>query len=194
MLIARSSLVIDHVQIRLEPTTQAMTFFYFDYQTPKMHTPGAVSASLLRQLSSQLSSIPSSLRLLYDRHKSEEACGFSRELAAILLNTAACFDWCWVIVDALDECLSSADRKAVMHLLASMEGPNVGIFISTRPHCAPAIGTFRHCQVLAVEACTDDIRAYCGSVVDSNDITTELLDHRLREQVLDIIADHAQGM
>ena len=171
-----------------------MAFFYFDYQMPEMHTPGAFAASLLRQLCSQMSDIPSSVRLLYNKHKSEEACGFPRELAAILLNTAAFFDSCWVIVDALDECLSLADRKAIMHLLASMEGPRTRIFMSTRPHCAPAFGTFQDCQVLAVEARTDDIRAYCGSVIDSHDITSEILDHGLREQVLDIIADHAQGM
>ena len=194
MLIASRSLVIDHVQTHLKPTKQAMAFFYFDYQMPKMHTPGAFSASLLRQLSSQMSAVPGSLRRLYSRHKSEEACGFPRELAAILLNTAAGFDSCCVIVDAVDECLSSTDRKAVMHLLASMEGPSTRIFISARPHCAPAPDKFRDCQVLAVEACTADIKAYCGSVIDSNDITTELLDHKLREQVLDIIADHAQGM
>lgn len=194
MLIARSSLVIDHVQDHLEPKTQAMVFFYFDYQLPKMHTPGAFSASSLRQLCSQMSVIPGPLRQLYSRHKSDEACGFSRELDAILLDTATCFDACCVIVDAVDECLSSIDRKAIMHLLASMEGPNARIFISTRPHCAPALGTFQDCQVLAVEARRVDIRASCGSVIESNEITTELLDHRLREQVLNIIADHAQGM
>ena len=171
-----------------------MAFFYFDYQLPKTHTLGAFSASLLRQLCSQMSVIPNSLRQLYRRHKSEEACGFPSELAAILLNAATCFDSCCVIVDAVDECLSLADRKAILHLLASMEGPNMRIFISTRPHCAPALGTFRDYQVLAVEARTDDIRAYCGSVIESNDITTELLDYNLREQVLDIIANHAQGM
>ena len=193
-LIIRSSLVIDHIQKNLETQSQAMAFFYFDYQMPEMQTEGAFTASLLRQLLSQLSAFPESLRLLYDEHRDEEARGLSSELSAILIETAALFDSCYFIIDAIDECLNVSDRKAIVHVLAQLQSPGNRIFVTGRPYCALGFHAFQDCQTLPIEARTDDVRAYCDSAIDTSDLTTELLDGDLRRQVLDSIADHAQGM
>ena len=194
VLILRSSLVVDHVQDNLIVKTQATAFFYFDYQMPGSQRPGAFIASLLRQLVSQMPAFPECLRSFYGKRKNEEACEFPHDLSEILLETTTLFDSCYIIIDAIDECLNSSDRKTILHVLARLERPANKLFITSRPHCAPIFEAFEDVQTLAVEAREDDIRAYCDSAIDSSDVTPDLLDGNLRNQILDSIAAHAQGM
>ena len=173
---------------------EAIAYFYFDYQQSVQQTPQAFVANILRQFVSQKPSLPVSLLTLYDQRRQEDVLEYSGSLCEILTETVSCFETCFIIIDALDECSNASHRKSIMKMLSDSPWLGVRIFMTSRPHCSEIQTSLSDASHLLIKAHDDDIRAYCASALEMNDDISDLLDDDLREQCINNVAAQAQGM
>ena len=193
-LTAPRSLVIDHVQQTMRPANEICVFFYFDYRMQEFQTPVAFTASLLRQVLSQLPSIPEYVHSYYEYKRPNNAHHSPEELFELLRKCVASSGACYIVVDALDECRSALDRRKIIGSLLRLDTGKVKLFITSRPHCTELESQFPNCYPISIKANREDIMAYCASVIESNEHTNDLVDDKLKLECLNAVANEASGM
>lgn len=149
--------------------------------------------SLLRQLASQTASFSQSLLHFYQRFREDDAHGSTVELLLILKEVCRSFEKCFVVIDALDEC-QKGYRRDFLHIVNVLNMETVQLFVTTRPHSHDIRQHFKDIVNIEVAASEFDIRSYCLQMIESNDVTHELMDDTLKVEVTDSISKNAQGM
>ena len=187
-------MIIDHIDVTEFPMLAAMAYFYFDYRQQDIQSPGAFVASIVRQLVSRAASLPRSLLSTYERFRHEEARNLMLELRDILNDAVNLFDCCYIVIDALDECVAQTSRKIVTEILSSMKPEKIQLFITSRPHLHEMKQSFKNALHIEITAREEDLKMYCHRMIDCNENTKDLVNEALRNQIVDTLASKAQGM
>jgi NACHT domain len=103
-----TSIVIDDLATRFgDDPTIGIAYIYCNFRQQDEQRAEDLLASLLKQLTQSLSSLPDSIKSLYDKHKDKSTRLSLEETSRALQSVAAMYSRAFIIVDALDECQAS---------------------------------------------------------------------------------------
>jgi hypothetical protein len=171
-----------------------IAYIYCNFRRQYEQKPEDLIASLLKQLLQKLSSVPDSVKTVYNQHKDKHTRPSVDEILKALESVIATFSRVYIAVDALDECqLSGGCRpKFLSSILGLQARTGAKLFITSRP--LPDIRKeFKNCLSLEILASDEDIRRYLtGHMLQlPNFIFSK---PQLQEEIKTEIAKAAQGM
>ena len=117
--------------------------------------------SLLKQLSQEQSTLPDSVKSLYDKHKEKRTRPALDEISRTLQSVVGTYTRVIIIVDALDECqVSDGSRKMFLSEISSLQTKTgANLFATSRP--IPSIEKeFEGNSKLEIRASEEDVRRY----------------------------------
>jgi hypothetical protein len=103
-----TSIVINDLSTRF-PANQnvGIAYLYCNFRRRDEQSAENLLASLLKQLTQERSSLPESVKALYDHHKDKRTRPLFDEISRTLQSVAAMSSQVFIVVDALDECQAS---------------------------------------------------------------------------------------
>jgi Cdc6-like AAA superfamily ATPase len=157
-----TAIVVDDLttQVSSDPTI-GVAYIYCNFRQQGTQKIDDLMASLLRQLAQGLSSLPGSVKDLYDQHKTKRTWPLLDEILRVLRSIVTMYSRAFIIVDALDECqVSDGSRTRFLSELFSLQTRHgVNIFATSR--FIPAIlDWFKTSISLEIHATTNDVARY----------------------------------
>ena len=188
--------MVDHLLASNAFSDSAVAYYYFDYRDQNLQTPASFTASILRQLVTQMPLFPESIVELYELYKYQEVRGLLAPLRLLLRDICSSFNMCFFLIDALDECVEKSVRKTILEILEQLKSEKVKVFVTSRPHTYDIGSIHKNALKIKVNASEADLRTYCFSMIDASENTSELLGENdaLRALVVDTISQNADGM
>lgn len=106
-----ASIVINELEVRFENNRDvgvAYLFCSFEHYDDQIQKPESLLASILRQLTQGLDSIPENIIALHAKHKANGTRPSFNEISKALRSIMSRLAWVFIVIDALDECNTSA--------------------------------------------------------------------------------------
>ncbi|PMD16666.1 hypothetical protein NA56DRAFT_632935 [Hyaloscypha hepaticicola] len=155
-----TSIIVEHLTTRFRNNKSVgIAYLYCNFRRQHEQKPEDLITSLLKQLLQKLSSVPGSVKVLYNQHKDKQPS--LDEKLKTLESVIATFSRVYIIIDALDECqLSGGCRPRFLSSILSLQArTGARLFITSRP--IPDIKeTFKNCLSLEILASDEDIQTY----------------------------------
>lgn len=157
-----ASIVIDDLfnRFRNDPAV-GIAYVYCNYRQQYEQRAENLLINLLKQLSQGRSSLPDSVKHLYDRHKAKRTRPSFEEISYALLSVATLYSQIFIAVDALDECQASDGcRSTLLREIFSLQAKGgANLFATSRP--IPEISEqFEGSASLEIRASEGDIQRY----------------------------------
>jgi hypothetical protein len=156
-----TAIVIDDLNTRFhnDPSTR-IAYLYCNFRRRDEQKAEDLFASLLKQLTQSLSSLPNGVTDLYDRHKVKGTRPCDEFLEA-LQSVAAMYSRVFIVVDALDECqVSDGCRSRFLSGIFSLQA-KCGINVFATSRFIPEITEkFNGSTSLEIRASNEDVRKY----------------------------------
>lgn len=131
-----TSIVVDELTTRFsnDPTI-GIAYLYCNFRQKDEQKAQDLLASLLKQLSEERSSLPDSVKSLYNKQKEKRTQPSLDEISRTLQSVAAVYSRVFIIVDALDECqIADGCRQIFLSSLFNFqERCGANLFASSRP-------------------------------------------------------------
>ena len=157
-----TAIVVDDLTTRVssDPTI-GVAYIYCNFQQQGTQKIDDLMASLLKQLAQGQSSLPESVKDLYDQHKTKRTRPLLGEILRVLQSVAKMYSRAFIIVDALDECQVSDDSRArfLSELFSLQTRHEVNIFATSR-FIPQIIDQFNSSVSLEIRAHDEDVRKY----------------------------------
>ena len=187
------ALVIDQLVNIAARKRSPVAFIYFDYRNQESQSPSKVFASILKQVLSTMSAIPSDLvETLQNLHERGLRLP-QHETEQMILNIASRVPIFYLILDALDECDETNHRRSFINLLNRLKSlSNVRIFITSQPYLKDIESAFEKDLQIVMRARDADIRQYLSQELREADISG--VDEQLAEDIVQSIVTNAQGV
>jgi hypothetical protein len=157
-----TSIVVDELTTRFsKDPTVGIAYLYCNFRQKNEQKAQDLLASLLKQLSEKRSSLPDSVKSLYDEHKERRTQPSLDEISGTLQSVAAAYSRVFVIVDALDECqISDGCRQRFLSSLYNFqERCGANLFATSRP-ISSIEKEFERSSKLEIRASEQDVRRY----------------------------------
>ena len=190
LLIGTRSTAVDILRHHPSQENVVVAYFYFHYQDHPKQTAIQVLRTLLKQVVSTLDNVPSGLRELYENCTSRS---INPDLPAIVEQFLACcrdFGRVCVMLDGLDECDDSQQPHLVSIIRELLTQPSLRVMLTCRLYLPVVESLSRTGLCINIVAEDADIRTYLSSRLE----TVEFLSQELKRQVVDVIAQGAEGM
>lgn len=171
-----------------------VAYFYFDYSAQELQTPNQFLATILRQLFIQSKASGHLLVELYEKYRKDRSQVTVADLLQVCKDIRHAFANCFIAIDALDESDSKKHRKDILGILEALELAKFKLVITSRPHPQDIERRFRKASQIRVTACEADIRSFCISKIDDSEEICDLIDDKLRDDILSTMSTNAQGM
>ena len=169
-----------------------MLYVYFDYNDCLSQTELGVISNLLKQTISQLDLVPDSIKQLYEVSTKTNTNPERSVLLRQLLSCAERFDTVYVILDALDECDDSQQDDVLNLINILLSQSQFKIMLSSRPHLQ-RLQTLPESSdriIISGEDIDADVRTYLISRLKRE----RFLQDRLRNKIVEVISEQAEGM
>jgi hypothetical protein len=190
-----TAITIDDLHTRFQSDQSiGIAYLYCNFRRQDEQKAQALLVSLLKQLSQGRSSLPDSVKALYDRHEAKRTRPSFDEISRALQSVAALYSRVFIVVDALDECQVS-DRCRLRFLseifnLQANTGAN--LFATSRP--IPDIERqFDGCISCEILASDEDVRRYLDGHM-SQLPSFVLSKPKLQEEIKTEISRAVEGM
>ena len=191
-----SSLVIDNLCNQAGRRNTTVACFYFDFATPKEHSPASALGCLLRQLVFGLEEIPEEISRGYKDRKNAIG-GQAPQISAILkmLQTTASKKGAFICIDAIDEC-GDEHRVKLLDSISQLlqKSPGTRIFMTGRSHILPDIEQRLAGKVtsISISSKREDVIRYLRNRLAA-DTTPDAMDTSLEGDILNKIpSDNAE--
>jgi hypothetical protein len=144
-----------------------IAYIYCNFRQKDKQKAQDLLASLLKQLSHR-SSLPDSVKSLYDKHRDKRTRPSIDEVSRALQSVAAIYSRVFIIVDALDECQASDGCRArfLTEIFSLQTKTGANLFTTSR--CLNAACHWK--SVLAKKTCEDIWKAICPNYRGSWDV------------------------
>ena len=157
-----TSIVIDELNMRFQRNRSVgIAYIYCNFRRQDKQKAEDLLASLLKQLTQSLSSLPDSVKSLHDGHKDKRTRPSFDEISSALQSVAAMYSRVFIIVDALDECqVTSACRARLLSEIFNLQtkcGSNV---FATSRFIPEITEKFEGSMSLEIRASEHDVRGY----------------------------------
>jgi Cdc6-like AAA superfamily ATPase len=138
-----------------------IAYLYCNFQRQNEQKAGDLLASLLRQLSQTRSSLPDSVKDLYEHHQNKRTRPSIDEVSKALQSVVAMYSRVFIIIDALDECQASDNcrMRLLFEIFAIQAKSGANVFATSR--FIPEITEkFKGGISLEIRASDEDVRQY----------------------------------
>ena len=157
-----TSIIVEELTIRFsDDPTIGIAYIYCNFRRQDEQKINDLLASLLKQLAESQLSLPSTVKELYDRHKTKRTRPSLEEISRSLQAVTTLYSRVFLIVDALDECqVSNSCRKRLLSEMFSLQANHgVNLFVTSR--FIPEITTkFQGNISFEIRASKEDIGRY----------------------------------
>jgi hypothetical protein len=141
-------------------TTVGIVYIYCNFRRKDEQKVDDLLSSLLKQLAESQSSLPGSVKDLYDRHKPKRTRPSLDEILAVLRSVATMYSRAFIIVDALDECqVSDGCRARFLSVLSNLQTHRANIFATSR-FIPDIVNQFKGSISLEIRASSQDVERY----------------------------------
>ena len=188
-----TAIVIDDLQSRGDPEV-GIAYLYCNFRQRAEQKVDSLLANLLKQLSRTRSSLPESVKALYDQYNDSGMRPSCDEISRALQAVSSTYTRVFIIIDALDECqaFDGCRTRFLAEIFKVQAKSAANILVTSRP--IPEITEmFRESMALEVRASEEDVRRY----IDGHMFRLPGFVHRnpeLQEQIKERIVLVAQGM
>ena len=166
-----TSIMVDDLIIRFQnDPTVSIAYIYCNFQRKDEQKIDDLLASLLKQLAQGQSSLPDSVKDLYDRHKVKRTQPSLDETIRSLHSVAAMYSRVFIVVDALDECQVSdnCQSRFLSEIFNLQVKYGTNIFATSR--FIPGITKkFNGSTLLEIRAHDVDVRKYLDSRISQSE-------------------------
>jgi hypothetical protein len=157
-----TSIVVDDLNTRF-PADQniSITYLYCDFRRRDEQSAKDLLTSLLKQLTQEQSSLPGSVKALYDQHRDKRTRPSFDEISRALQSVATICSQVFIVVDALDECQASdgCRTKFLTEILNLQAKCEVHLFATSR-FILEITEVFKSSTSLEIHATRDDVERY----------------------------------
>jgi hypothetical protein len=192
-----SSLMVDYLRKRHNDADTAVAYYYVSWDEAQLQTPVHFASTLLRQLCSKQTHIPTSVNEFYQRTKNEvKDQAWFADLQDLLIRVVKTFARCFLVVDALDEFASQQQRTKVLEVMQCItqavgHHTSLRVFATSRLYLSYPKIDFKVLDVVANE---HDLRLLISSKLDEHPEADHILDAHLKQRIVDTLTLHADGM
>ena len=188
-----ASIVIDHLKASFPDSETGNGFLYCTYKRQDNQEVDDLLASLLGQLTPWKSTIPESVRKLYQEHLDGKKCRLSRnEIYGALSSITKANSRTFIIIDALDECKEDRIRNELLSEVYKLqEGSDIRLMVTFRPSIE--LEPPNSMTKLEIRACEEDIDQYLSSQM-SGLRTIVRKNNELQRKIKDRILTLVDGM
>lgn len=153
-----SSIVVDELITRFgNDNSIGLAYIYCNFRRRDEQKACNLLASVLKQLSQRMSTLPGPIKALYDQHKDKSTCLSLEEIARALQSVAASYSRVYIVVDALDECQAlNGCRERFLTEVFKLPAN----FFATSRFIPEVIKEFHGSALLEIRASSDDVRRY----------------------------------
>lgn len=162
-----TSIVVDYLSTKFRKDQDVgIAFLYCNFRRQHEQSPENLLASVLKQLIQERSSMPDSVRLLYDQHKYKRTQPSMTEISKALVSVVSSFSRVFIMIDALDECevingYRSRFQAEISHLQAEC---NANLFVTSR-FIPDIVNSFKRGIRLEIRADKEDVRKYLDGYI-----------------------------
>jgi hypothetical protein len=141
--------------------TISIVYIYCNFRRKDEQKIDDLLASLLKQLAQGQSSLPDSIKYLYDQHKVKQTRPSLNETLRSLHSVAAMYSRVFIVVDALDECQVSDNCRSrfLSEIFTLQQKCEVNIFATSR-FILQVTEKFKGHTSLEIRAHNEDVRKY----------------------------------
>ncbi|KAF5584277.1 AGC PKA kinase, partial [Fusarium subglutinans] len=157
-----TAIIIDHLCTKFQDESDiGIAFIFCNFRRHHEQRLEDLLAALLKQLTQQQLSVPSSVRELYSGWKNKGVRPSTEKLSMALQSVAALFSRIFVILDALDECqIANGCRKTFLDEMLSLQA-RCGINLLVTSRFIPEIAESLRSQTsLEIRPSDEDVRRY----------------------------------
>ncbi|KAG4277992.1 hypothetical protein FPRO04_13988 [Fusarium proliferatum] len=157
-----TSIVVESLEALFsKDKTVSIAYVYCNFQRQNDQTAKELVASLLKQLLQSLPTMPESIKLLYERHRTKGSPPSLEDVSSNLLSTAKLFSRIFIIIDAIDECCATdgTQTKFLEEIFKLQLHSKANVFATSRP--IPEVkDQFQTSVVLEIRAIDEDVERF----------------------------------
>ncbi|KAF4445698.1 Ankyrin repeat-containing domain protein [Fusarium austroafricanum] len=176
--------------------TIGIAYIYCDYLRTDEQKAIDLLASLLKQLARRQSSLPDSLKKMYNQHQSYQTRPSFNEISTALQSVSILYSTVFIMIDALDQCQASGGcRSKLLKAIFDLQDKSKAKVFATSRNIPEITEKFRRRESLEIEirASDMDVRKY----LDGNMFwLPDFIGHNpeLQREIKTRITQSAQGM
>ncbi|KAJ6149578.1 hypothetical protein N7471_000777 [Penicillium samsonianum] len=193
-----ASIVIDELDRRHgnDPSVGiAYIFCSFRYCDDPRQSPDNVLASMIRQLIRRLPLLPSTVLLLYEKHRSNGSRPSFKDLSKAFKDVVQmALKQVFIVIDALDECKAVTISRILSQISETRASGNLNLLSTSRS--VPAIeARFQGSPFQEIRARKEDVMRYLKARLEDCEEDCALIRRpALQEKAILVIADSVKGM
>jgi hypothetical protein len=160
-----TAIVIDDLYTRFQRNPSiGIAYLYCDFRRQHEQQIESLLANLLKQLAEKQSSIPATVKVLYNQYKDKPKRPSFNEISKVLHSVTTLYSKVFIIVDALDECqvTDGCRTRLLSEILKLQAGGGANIF-STSRSIPEILETFKESVSLEIRARDEDVHRYLAS-------------------------------
>ncbi|KAH7190174.1 hypothetical protein DER44DRAFT_903943 [Fusarium oxysporum] len=188
-----TAIVIDYLQSKFrDDQNTGIAYIYCNFRRQDEQKAENLLGSLLKQLAQRRSSLPASVKDLYDRHKKTQTRPSFDEISVTLHSVAATYSKVFIVVDALDECQISDDNRTrfLDKVFKLQDNAVANIFVTSRP--SEISNSFSKGLCRTISATNEDILTYLNAKISLRQ--SDIIDDEVRDMIRRGVLEAADGM
>ena len=157
-----TSIVVEELTNRFEnDKSVGIAYLYCNFRRRDEQKAEELLASLVKQLAQSWSSMPESVKSLYNKHKDRRTRPAFDEISRILQSVAVAYSRIIIVVDALDECqVSDGSRARLLSEIFSLQAKCRANIFATSRFNAEIKKEFEGSIYQEIRASSEDVRRY----------------------------------
>jgi len=166
-----------------------IAYLYCNFRQKHEQKAQDLLTSLLKQLSQERSTLPDSVKSLYDKHKEKQTRPSLDEISRTLQSVVGTYTRVIIIVDALDECqVSNGCRKMFLSEISSLQTKTGANLFATSRFIPDIAEKFNGSIKLEIRAHDDDVRQYLdGRILQSAQKLLETYREEIKTQITKVV-------
>ncbi len=190
-----TSIVVEDLTTRFfDDPTVGIAYIYCNFRRKHEQRAEDVITSLLKQLSQGRTSLPETVKALYDKHKEKRTWPSADEFSQALQLVATLYERVFIVIDALDECQASGGcRLRVLTEIFNLSTKCGTNLFATSRFVPEVTAKFSQGFSLEIRASKQDIEAYIEGNM-SQLMAFDDWNQQLREDIKTTISDTVDGM
>jgi hypothetical protein len=157
-----TSIVVEYLYTKFQKDKDiGIAYLYCNFRRRDEQKVETLLASVLKQLARCLSSLPESVKSLYDSHMDRQTRPTFNEILSTLQSISALYSRIFIVVDALDECqASNGCRTKLLNELFALQARCGANFFTTSRFIPEIDERFKDSMRLEIRASNQDIQIY----------------------------------
>jgi hypothetical protein len=157
-----TSIVVKHLNAKFQNDANiGIAYLYCNFKRQHEQKPADLVSSLLKQLLQEQSSVPESVKSLYERHKDKRSRPSLEEILKLLHSIATDYSRIFILIDALDEChVSDGNRRKFLSEIFNLRNKTGANVFATSRLIPEIVKEFEGSISLEIRASEEDMQRY----------------------------------